>query len=388
MAEFYIFNNGLMTENTMSGSDQRALNWSRIFSEGGHTINIFTSHSGANRFNALGFNVYITGKQYLKSAMGLLFIYLSRAIKSCLIQNKITCHKRSIIYSSSDLLADVIPAIYMKLRNNSSTLVVGMHLTAPNPIKGFKKSYIRGFKIPSLSNLYYFVFQRMVLSILRRIASLILVSNGADRSLLIRKGLKPSNILVTYGACDISSVESVAVGTKLFDAIYIGRFHEQKGFPDLLRIWKKVVKELPQAKLVVLGEDIAAGNIKSFIRKNKLEHNIEFLGYIGGEKKYYYFKSSKICIFPSYYESFGMVALEAMACGVPVISYDLPVFREIYTHGMVRAPIGDINRMVKNAIDLIADDGKRELIGKEAVELSRQFTWEKTAQAILKKIGL
>lgn len=388
MAEFYIFNNGLMTSNTMSGSDQRALNWSRIFSEHNHKINIFTSCSGAARFNALGFNVYITGKRYLKSSIGLFFTCLSRAIKSCFLQNKIIFEDEGIIYSSSDLLADVCPAIYMKLKNNSFKLIVGMHLIAPNPFKGFKKIYAKGFRIPSPSNVYYFIFQRMLLLILKTKASLILVSNKADRLFLMKNGFSQSNILVSYGACDISCINSVVAQDKRYDAIYVGRFHEQKGFPDLLKIWSKVVKELPDVKLIILGEDIGAGDIELLIRENKLEHNTEFLGYVGGEKKYHYFKSSKICIFPSYYESFGMVALEAMASGIPVIAYDLPVFREIYTKGMVRASIGDIAQMTKNVIDLIVNDNKREIISQEALELSRQFTWGKTAQAILKTVGL
>ncbi len=156
----------------------------------------------------------------------------------------------------------------------------------------------------------------------------------------------------------------------------------------MLAIWKAVLKELPQAKLIVMGEGISAGDVKAYMRNNALEQNIEFLGYVGGQCKYGYIKSSKICIFPSYYESFGIVALEAMACAVPVLAYDLPVFREIYTKGMVRLPVGDIKEMAKKAIELIKDEDKRRLIGKEALEISRNFTWDKTAQDILRRLGL
>lgn len=388
MAEFYIFNNGLMTPNTMSGCDQRALNWGRIFSERGHRVNIFTSVFGAERFVALGLNVYITGSAYLRSNIGLLLVYIWRAIKSCFIQRKIIFSPASVIYSSSDLLADAVPAIYMKLRHPGFKMVVGMHLIAPNPFKGFKKSYVRGLVIPTLSSLYYFAFQRMVLCILKRLSALVLVSNKEDRLFLIKKGFNPSGVLVTYGAFDASCVKKATVDEKTYEAIYIGRFHVQKGFPDLLKAWKIVVARLPQATLIVLGEDITAPDIKAFIKENGLEENIRFLGYIGGEEKYRYLKSSKVLIFPSYYESFGMVALEAMSCSVPVVAYDLPVLREIYTKGMLRVPIGDIEGMAQNVISLITDEDKRRIVSQEALELSGQFTWDKTAQGILDKIGL
>ena len=388
MADFYIFNNGLMTANTMSGSDRRALNWSRIFLQRGHRIRVFTSESGSERFRKLGFDVFISGSVYLKSNIGLFLIYLSRAVKSCILQLNIKHDRTDIIYSSSDLLADSLPAVFMKLKNPSLRLVIGMHLIAPNPLKGFKKSHTKHIKLPSLANLYYFISQRALLFVLKKINALVLVSNHIDRDFLLKKGFQQSKVLVTYGACDACFKETAIREPKLYDAIYIGRFHEQKGFPDLLKVWKQVTEKLPAAKLIVLGEDIAAGDIRSFIQRNKLEGNINFLGFMDGQQKYGYIKSAKICIFPSYYESFGMVALEAMSCGVPVVAYDLPVYRQIYTNGMARAPIGDINEMAKIAFGLITDEQKRARLSDEALIMSRHFSWKITAAEVLKNLGM
>lgn len=388
MAEFYVFNNGLMTANTMSGSDQRAFHWSRIFSLQGHCVNVFTSLPGAQRFRSLGLNVFISGKAFLKSKIGLFLVYLSRALKSCLLESGIKFPESGVIYSSSDLLADVLPALFMKSRNQGFPLVVGMHLIAPNPFKGFKKLYCPGWKLPSLANLYYFFTQRAVLFLLKSRATLVLVSNELDRDFLLSKGFSRDKVAVTYGASDVSYGDEVLDAEKYYDAIYVGRFHEQKGFPDLLESWRGVVRELPQAKLVVIGEDISAGDIHAFVRSNAMEKNVEFLGYVGGKRKFDYVKAAKICIFPSYYESFGMVALEAMACAVPVLAYDLPVFRGIYPKGMVRVPVGDIAGLARKALELIKDDNQRRSIGKDALGISRQFSWDKTARDILGRLGL
>lgn len=336
----------------------------------------------------MGFNVYITGSFFLKSRLGLFLTYLSRALKSCLIQRGIKFHGPAIIYSSSDLLVDVIPAIFMKLRNPGFTFVCGMHLLAPNPFKGFRKMYSTGFKIPSLSNLYYFLSQRLISFALKRQGALVLVSNYNDRDFLAKKGFGADRILVTYGACEVYFDEKIISEPKSYDAIYIGRFHEQKGFPDLLKAWRQVKEALGNAKLAVLGEDIAMEDIKSFIEKNGLKEYIDFIGFVGGIIKFDYIKSAKVCIFPSFYESFGMVILEAMSCGVPVVAYDLPVYRRIYTRGLALAPVGDIRKMADIVIDLLKNDAKREALAEEALAMSRHFSWDKTADDILNKLGL
>lgn len=372
----------------MSGSDQRALNWSRIFSERGYKVSVFTAAAGALRFKPLGFTVCVTGKSFLKSKIGLFLVYFSRAIKSCLLQLRLSFEQDGVIYSSSDLLADAVPAVFMKFRKPAFKLVVGMHLIAPNPLKGFRKSHGQGLRVPSLSNTYYFLFQRLLIFVLKKKAALVLVSNCSDRNFLLKRGLSASRILVTYGACDASFDDAVLDAPKAYEAIYIGRFHEQKGFPDLLRIWKEVSGEFPDARLIVLGEDITARNIETLIHKYGRGSNIEFLGFVGGSRKYEYLKASKVCILPSYYESFGIVALEAMACAVPVAAYDLAVFSEIYRKGMIRAPVGDINSMARNTIELLRNDQKRRSISKEALDMSRQFSWDNTAKDILRKLGL
>jgi len=66
-------------------------------------------------------------------------------------------------------------------------------------------------------------------------------------------------------------------------------------------------------------------------------------------------KSSKIFILPSYNESWALVVCEAMACGLPVVAYDLPVFEEVYKKGMILIPIGDIDKFAGAILKLLYD---------------------------------
>ena len=90
-------------------------------------------------------------------------------------------------------------------------------------------------------------------------------------------------------------------------------------------------------------------------------------------------KSAKIYLCPSFYESWGIVNLEAMACGLPVVAWDLPVYREIFKKGMVRVPLGDHETFATMVVALLDDEGKRAEMGREAISLAQKYDWEQVA---------
>ena len=322
--------------------------------------------------------------------MVLLRVYLWRALKTAGMlfgRLKAVQIREGVIYSSSDLLPDSIPALYAKLRIPSLKWITGLHLIAPNPFKGFRKVSSGGLTFPEIKNIYYYLSQRLVLFFMRKFASLVMVSNSLDRGFLLELGFSPGQILVTYGAVDWPAVNSAVKGKEEFSACYIGRFHQQKGFLDLIEAWKIVCASLPQALLAIIGTDTNIESVMNRVREEGLSANIKFLGFLSGISKFEVLKSSKLLVFPSTYESFGMVAAEGMACGLPVVAYALPVYEEIYPAGMIKAKIGDINGLAQGMLDLLCDDSARENLARQALEVSRAFTWEKTAAQILERVS-
>lgn len=375
-----------MTQDAMSGCDQRVLNWLPIFESKAKAVTIITSEQGLGRFGEFSqVKVLKTTGYRLKSSLGLFISYLVRAIKGCSVSRRIKVDNKAknIIYSASDLIPDFIPALSLKLRNKTSSLVVGLHLIAPLPWKGFKKYYLKGFSLPTFSGIYYFLSQSIILLIAKRYASLVLVSNHQDRETLIKQGFKSEKVLVTYGGINTNQIDEVESSEIAYDACYVGRFHAQKGFEDLIDIWLKVNEKFPSAKLAVAGYDINLEKIKTLVRENGLENNILFKGFLGGGDKYKLIKSSKIALVPSYYESFGMVILEALACGVCVIAYDLPVYRDIYTKGVKTVGIANKDAFAEAIIDLLKDSQQRQSLSKQAKDLSRDFSWVRSAKDIL-----
>lgn len=383
--KFIIINNGIVSSEGMSGSDQRALNWSRIFLQRGHEVSVIIPDAGLDRYK--GFNYFITVRDSLNSGIGLVLGYVRRGVKaSCILRKKLEGDtKNTIIYSSSDLLPDTIPAIFIKLKKPSLKWIAGLHLIAPNPFKGFKKISTRGYSMPSISNIYYFFSQRLIMRFMKRYAHTVMVSNSMDREFLIKKGFLPDKVIVTDGAVDWDAINRAKGGKTCYDACFIGRFHQQKGFFDLIEAWKLVCEQFPNAVMAVIGSDINFDNVVKKVKDKGLYDNIKFMGFLNGVDKFIVMKSSRICIFPSTYESFGMVAAEAMACGLPVVAYDLPVYREIYPVGMLKADIGDIKGLAENTIKLLFNEEARQKMSKEAYESSQRFNWEKTADMIISR---
>lgn len=370
----FILNNDILKTDGFSGSDVRALAWSKIFSQNGYQITAVTSKFGLPRYKKKKFRVISTGGLPL-NRFGYLLSVFFLLVKGIFTAFREKSNEQAIIYSSSDLLPDFVPALILKFRFPQSYLISGLHLLA-------KKPSLLKF---DLKKWYYFVSQRFVINLQKKYANLVLVSNLIDRGKLLKDGFKNGQVLVTYGAPDWDLIRKEAVKTKKYDAVYVGRFHPQKGLEDLLKIWKMVIKKLPKAKLLLLGE---LEPLKKEIDNMGLKSNLRLAGIVDGFKKYQLIKESKIFVFPSNYESFGLVIAEAMACGLPIIAYDLPVYREIWKKGMIKVPMGNLQLFSEKLIGLLENSRKRKLLSYQAQSFSKRFTWPKTAKMILKKAEL
>jgi glycosyltransferase involved in cell wall biosynthesis len=218
-------------------------------------------------------------------------------------------------------------------------------------------------------------------------ADLVFVSNSNDKKSLLKKGFRDDQVLVTFGAIDTGKIPK-AIPKIEYDACFVGRFHIQKGLFDLIEIWKRVCKKKPDARLAVVGEGSMMNELVMRIEKEGLSENIVFHGFLDGRKKFEIIQSSSVFVFPSTYESFGMAALEAMACGVPVVAYSLAIFQEIYPKGMIKVSTGDVDSFADAILELLYNVEKKTKIGNDAYELSLEYTWEKTANEILTTIGV
>jgi len=381
---FYIFNNGLLVEKGMSGSDQRVYQWSQIFKKKRHQVSLIIPKVGVNRFKKFGFRLIVTTDRV--PLHGDFIAYLYQAWKGIIVVWKMGKIPRDIIiYSSSDLIADSLPTLLLKIRNRKNKMICGLHLVAPPLFKGFAGVWQKGLTLPTLKEIYYFVSQRIIIFFLKYLADLVLVSNPLDRDFLLRKGFKKNQVLVTFGGIDFSLIPKKKFRVK-YEAVWVGRLHAQKGVNDLFGAWEKVTETYPLAKLIIIGEPDIEEYFRHCQYSKYLQKNIVFAGYLEGKEKFRIIKESKLSLCPSHYESFGMVIAEALAAKVPVVAYDLPIYKKIYKGGIIIAPIGNINRYSEQIISLLKNEDRRKILSEEAFQVGKEFQWEKTAEKILSSL--
>jgi len=154
-----------------------------------------------------------------------------------------------------------------------------------------------------------------------------------------------------------------AEGEKIL--IHTSNFRQVKRVTDVIKVFDIVQKEIP-SKLVLIGDGPDRSECERLARQLDIHDKVKFLGKQDGLVEI--LSCSDLFLIPSQSESFGLAALEAMACGIPVISSSVGGLPELVKHnesGFI-AEIGDIERMAKYAIDLLTNDKKYELFSKNS----------------------
>lgn len=154
--------------------------------------------------------------------------------------------------------------------------------------------------------------------------------------------------------------------------VHTSNFRQVKRVTDAIRIFEQVVKEIP-SKLILVGDGPDRSECERLCRQLNLCDNIKFLGKQDGLVEI--LNAADIFLIPSQSESFGLAALEAMSCGIPVVSSSVGGLPELIRHnetGFI-AEIGDVKRMAKYVVDLLTNEKKYALFSensrKRAVEV-------------------
>jgi glycosyltransferase involved in cell wall biosynthesis len=341
--------------------------------------------------NKFGFDKYneekIIAKYFLTSTEKLernIFLsYFMTMLKSLPLNLKIS--DGDILYSVSLFLPDVLPAFILKLKNAKAKWIICVFLVVPTPFRDYTRIYDKRdrFSLPTFRRLLYFLGQQLTISWGKRWADHILVLNKIDKEYLVNnQGLDESKVSVVNGGVDYSHIRSIETKTKLFDGVFLGRFHQQKGIFDLIEIWKLVCNKKPDARLCVIGSGPRpfVEKVNATIKEHNLSNNIELMGSKTGDEKLMLLKSGCVFLCPSYYESFAIVIAEAMACGLPVVAYNLPIYDDIYGRNIIKVPLGNLDQFADVIINFLDDEKMRTTFGLEGQKFIQKYDWDKIAE--------
>jgi phosphatidylinositol alpha-mannosyltransferase len=161
--------------------------------------------------------------------------------------------------------------------------------------------------------------------------------------------------------------------------LFVGRLERRKGFAHLLHAFERLVERVPDARLVVAGsyDAAAAAPFADYAAERRLG-GVEFVGPVAEAALPRLYRSADVFCAPSVdFESFGIVLLEAMASGVPIVASDIAAFRGVVEHGRqgLLVPPGDPGAIAAALASLLADPARRRAMARAGRETAAAFDW-------------
>ena len=161
--------------------------------------------------------------------------------------------------------------------------------------------------------------------------------------------------------------------------LFIGRIHPVKGLMNLLKTWNIVKPYNKKWKLVIAGPSDSdySNTLERFVKDNSLEQSVIFLGPVEGDDLSLLYSKSNLFILPSFTENFGMVILEALSYGIPVITTKGTPWSQLITNDCgwwVEPNVEGLISALKDAVDL--DEIKSKEMSLNAIKLSQEYNWK------------
>ena len=165
--------------------------------------------------------------------------------------------------------------------------------------------------------------------------------------------------------------------------LYVGRLVYEKGVQHLISAMPKILENYHDAKLIIAGKGGMLDELKGQAEAMGLSNKVYFTGYLNSKQVQKMYKCADVAVFPSTYEPFGIVALEAMLAGVPTVVSDIGGLNEIVDHGIngMKSYAGNSNSIADSVISLLYDKQLAANVSKKAKQkVKEEFNWNKIAQ--------
>jgi len=368
--------NGITSEHktqVIGGGEVRFIEIAKRWKDKGISIQVMTTQAGAELCKKLGLNAefYI-----ISSGANTFSDYVKTFLRSRFWSR--TKWFNGVLYSSTEHFYDCAPAF--KLRKTSPLWVAVVHWIAPL----FRR------RAGIVSSLVFYINQKTGLRYIRKRADLILAVSSVVGRKLKDMGFN-SRVKAVKCGVDYHKIREIATqkAEKRYHAIYMKRFYPTKGIFDAIEIWKRVVDEKKDARLLLVGfsPESILGKVSSMIKEYALGDNITVMKPVYDfKRKILLLRLSKMLILPSYEENWGIVIGEALASGIPVVAYDLPDIRPIWKDNVIWVPVGDKKTFAREVLRLIGDDALREKIGRKGVDYMKDYSWDAIADRELRII--
>ncbi|MBQ6991808.1 MAG: glycosyltransferase family 4 protein [Clostridia bacterium] len=165
--------------------------------------------------------------------------------------------------------------------------------------------------------------------------------------------------------------------------LFMGRLVYEKGVQHLISAMPKILDRYHDAKLLIAGKGGMESELKAQVERMGLGDKVYFTGYLNARQVSKMYRCADVSVFPSTYEPFGIVALEAMLAGVPTVVSDVGGLNEIVAHGVdgMKSYAGNSNSLADSILELLFKPELCDNIVKKAkVKVKNEYNWAKIAQ--------
>lgn len=168
--------------------------------------------------------------------------------------------------------------------------------------------------------------------------------------------------------------------------LFVGRLDKRKGIEYLLKAFQRLAQDMNNIRLIIVGDGPERQKAKDFVKEEELK-NVVFAGAVSRRDLPSWYATADIFCSPATHgESFGVVLLEAMASGLPVVAFDNPGYRSIFpdfARGFL-VPNKNISALTQALLILATNSGLRRELGQKNRQYAKGFSWEKVGGDVIK----
>jgi glycosyltransferase involved in cell wall biosynthesis len=291
----------------------------------------------------------------------------------------------------------VIRAYFSKLRHGKFDIIIDdmnkipffTPLFVKEPIHGithhlFGRSIFR--EVNAILALYVYVMERAAVWLYRRKRIPFIVGSPSTHRELIERGFQADDVALVHYGVDHARHKRTGIPRSPTPLVaYFGRLKKYKSVDHLLRALPAVLKQVPELKLMVVGEGDDRPRLESLTKELGLERVVEFTGFVSEERKIELLQQIWFKVTTSSKEGWGLTVIEANACGTPVLASDVPGLRDAVRHGETGLlyRYGDVGDLADKMILLLQDMQLRERLTTGAIEWAKSFDWDAAAAKTL-----
>ena len=222
---------------------------------------------------------------------------------------------------------------------------------------------------------YYFLENRWLRNYVD--VTTVTISDSTRQDLL---GLGFQRVFVVPEGLNFAPLDEILEKEDVPVVVFVGRLKRAKRPDHAVRAFKIVREKFPSAELWILGD----GPYRKGLEKTAGD-DVRFLGWLPNVERRKLISGAWVLVNPSVREGWGLNVVEANALGVPCVAYDVPGLRDSVRDGEtgLLAESGNVEDLAEKVMMALGDDGLRDKVSRNALEHSRQFSWDNTAKQFM-----